>query len=116
MPSASKAGSAAANGGRKPRGHRPPPAGKRLPLQTLDRRPKAREPTRVSDPRPEYDLEAWRRRIPPLASCIPMNNRSQAPHTAITRAAATRYLDSWNARGMDWDAWIEEVGQAKAAF
>jgi len=70
----------------------------------------------VSDPRPEYDLEAWRRRIPLLASCIPMNNCSQAPQTDITRAAATRYLDSWNARGMDWDAWMEEVGQAKAAF
>jgi len=70
----------------------------------------------VSDPRPAYDLEAWRRRIPLLASCIPMNNCSQAPQTDITRAAAIRYLDSWNATGMDWDAWMEEVGQAKAAF
>jgi selenocysteine lyase/cysteine desulfurase len=70
----------------------------------------------VSDPRPAYDLEAWRRRIPLLASCIPMNNCSQAPQTDITRAAAARYLDSWSATGMDWDAWMEEVGQAKAAF
>ncbi|HEV8218139.1 MAG TPA: aminotransferase class V-fold PLP-dependent enzyme [Gemmatimonadaceae bacterium] len=70
----------------------------------------------MSDPRPAYDLEAWRRRIPLLASCIPMNNCSQAPQTDITRAAAARYLDSWNATGMDWDAWMEEVGQAKAAF
>ena len=45
-----------------------------------------------------------------------MNNCSQAPQTDATRAAAVRYLDSWNARGMDWDAWMEEVGRAKAEF
>jgi selenocysteine lyase/cysteine desulfurase len=67
-------------------------------------------------PAPGYDLEAYRRRIPLLASMIPMNNCSQAPQTDVTRAAAERYLDSWNAKGMDWDAWIEEVWQAKRAF
>jgi selenocysteine lyase/cysteine desulfurase len=45
-----------------------------------------------------------------------MNNCSQAPQTDATRAAATRYLDSWNERGMDWDAWMAEVGSAKAQF
>lgn len=50
-----------------------------------------------------------RRRIPLLASLIPMNNCSQAPQTDITRAAAERYLESWNSTGMDWDVWIEEV-------
>ena len=70
----------------------------------------------MSDPRPDYDIAAWRKRIPLLASCIPMNNCSQAPQTDITRAAASRYLDSWNANGMDWDAWMEEVGNAKAEF
>jgi len=70
----------------------------------------------VSDPRPEYDIAAWRRRIPLLASCIPMNNCSQAPQTDVTRAAASRYLDSWNASGMDWDEWMSETARAKAEF
>ena len=65
---------------------------------------------------PSYDIEAWRRRIPLLASCIPMNNCSQAPQTDATRAAAERYLDSWNGSGMDWDAWMTEVALAKAEF
>ena len=65
---------------------------------------------------PEYDLDAWRRRIPILASCIPMNNCSQAPQTDATRAAAERYLDSWNGKGMDWDAWMGEVALAKKTF
>ena len=65
---------------------------------------------------PDYDIDAWRRRIPLLASCIPMNNCSQAPQTDATRAAAERYLESWNTKGMDWDAWMEEVALAKAEF
>ncbi|HVE32799.1 MAG TPA: aminotransferase class V-fold PLP-dependent enzyme [Gemmatimonadaceae bacterium] len=68
------------------------------------------------DSRPDYDIAAWRRRIPLLASCIPMNNCSQAPQTDATRAAASRYLDSWNATGMDWDEWMAEVARAKAEF
>jgi selenocysteine lyase/cysteine desulfurase len=70
----------------------------------------------VIDSRPDYDIAAWRRRIPLLASCIPMNNCSQAPQTDATRAAASRYLDSWNAAGMDWDEWMAEVARAKAEF
>ena len=45
-----------------------------------------------------------------------MNNCSQAPQTDATRAAAERYLESWNRSGMDWDAWIEEVQLAKHEF
>jgi selenocysteine lyase/cysteine desulfurase len=67
-------------------------------------------------PRPEYDIAAVRRRIPLLASLIPMNNCSQAPQTDVTRGAAERYLDSWNRTGMDWDAWMEEVRLAKVEF
>ena len=70
----------------------------------------------MTTPRPAYDIDAWRRRIPLLASCIPMNNCSQAPQTDVTRAAAERYLDSWNRSGMDWDAWMAEVALAKDAF
>lgn len=58
----------------------------------------------------------WRRRIPLLAQCIPMNNCSQAPQLDSTREAAERYLDSWNRAGMDWDAWMSEVQLAKAEF
>ncbi|HEV8411743.1 MAG TPA: aminotransferase class V-fold PLP-dependent enzyme, partial [Gemmatimonadaceae bacterium] len=65
---------------------------------------------------PAYDLEGWRRRIPLFDSCIPMNNCSQAPQTDATRAAAERYLYSWNRSGMDWDAWMAEVALAKAEF
>ena len=65
---------------------------------------------------PAYDLAAWRAKIPLLGSCIPMNNCSQAPQTAVTKAAAEEYLDSWNRTGMDWEAWMVEVGLAKAAF
>ena len=67
-------------------------------------------------PEPGYDIDAWRRRIPLLASCIPLNNCSQGPQTDLTRAAADRYLESWNRAGMDWDAWMEEVRLAKVAF
>ena len=45
-----------------------------------------------------------------------MNNCSQAPQTDATRAAAERFLDSWNTRGMDWDGWLEEVDRARALF
>ncbi|HEV8498320.1 MAG TPA: hypothetical protein VGQ56_15710, partial [Gemmatimonadaceae bacterium] len=65
---------------------------------------------------PSYDLATWRARIPLLTSLIPMNNCSQAPQTDATRAAANRYLDSWNQSGMDWDAWIDEVQLAKQEF
>ena len=67
-------------------------------------------------PEPVYDINALRRRVPLLASCIPLNNCSQGPQTDATRAAAERYLESWNRTGMDWEAWIDEVRLAKVAF
>lgn len=76
----------------------------------------ASDPAARARARPDYDLDAWRKRIPLLASFIPMNNCSQAPQTDVTRAAAERYLDSWNGAGMDWDGWLEEVSLAKRAF
>lgn len=65
---------------------------------------------------PAYDLPALRKSIPILGAMIPMNNCSQAPQTTATRAAAERYLESWNTRGMDWDAWMGEVDAAKREF
>lgn len=65
---------------------------------------------------PPYDLTHWRGTIPLLQSMTPMNNCSQAPQTTATRQAADGYLDSWNTQGMDWDAWMEEVEQARGEF
>ena len=65
---------------------------------------------------PSYDLAACRAEIPLLSSLIPMNSCSQAPQTTVTRAAAERYLESWNRHGMDWETWIAEVELAKRAF
>ncbi len=67
---------------------------------------------------PTYDLAAWRKRIPIIAAgaLVPMNNCSQAPQTDATRAAAERYLESWNSSGMDWEAWMTEVALAKREF
>ena len=70
----------------------------------------------VARARPAYDIDAWRRKIPILASLIPMNNCSQAPQTSVTRAAAEEYLESWNNDGMDWDAWVGEAQRAKQEF
>ncbi len=66
--------------------------------------------------RPPYDLTRLRERIPLVKSVVPMNHCSQAPQTDETRAAAERYLDSWNGDGMDWDVWISEVEAARASF
>jgi selenocysteine lyase/cysteine desulfurase len=74
------------------------------------------EMERPSSAAPTYDLASYRAHIPLLTSLIPMNNCSQAPQTNATRAAAERYLDSWNQSGMDWDAWVEEVQLAKGQF
>lgn len=65
---------------------------------------------------PAFDLDAVRRRIPLLATRIPMNACSQAPQSEATRAAAEAYLDSWARDGMDWDRWIAEVEAARAEF
>jgi selenocysteine lyase/cysteine desulfurase len=45
-----------------------------------------------------------------------MNACSHSPQSEPTRAAAEAYLASWNHDGMDWDAWMEEVERARAAF
>jgi selenocysteine lyase/cysteine desulfurase len=65
---------------------------------------------------PPYDIDLLRGRIPLLKSMVPMNNCSQAPQTTATRAAAENYLETWNASGMDWDEWIDQVRRAKSEF
>jgi len=70
----------------------------------------------MTTPTPAYDLEAVRRRIPILATHVPMNACSQAPQSLPTRAAADAYLASWATDGMDWDTWMIEVEAARAEF
>jgi len=65
---------------------------------------------------PGFDQAALRAQIPLLRELLPLNNCSQAPLSDVTRAATERYLDSWNVRGMDWEAWMGEVDAARAAF
>lgn len=65
---------------------------------------------------PAYRIDEWRAQIPILDSFIPLNNCSQAPQMAATRRAADDYLTSWDRDGMDWETWIGEVEQARAAF
>jgi selenocysteine lyase/cysteine desulfurase len=67
-------------------------------------------------PRPLYDIEAVRRRIPLLQRFVPMNNCSQSPQMDITRAAAEEYLESWKNDGMDWDRWMGEVEASRISF
>jgi selenocysteine lyase/cysteine desulfurase len=65
---------------------------------------------------PNYDIAAWRKRIPLLRNIIPMNNCSQSPQFDTSRMAAEDYLESWNRIGMDWEAWMDETDRAKAEF
>ncbi|HKK08401.1 MAG TPA: aminotransferase class V-fold PLP-dependent enzyme [Gemmatimonadota bacterium] len=67
-------------------------------------------------PSPAYDLGAVRRRIPLLRRLVPMNACSHSPRSEPAAAAAEAYLASWDERGMDWDAWMEAVEEARAAF
>ncbi len=71
---------------------------------------------RLMEEQPEFDLDAIRSEIPLLRTTVPMHHCSHAPQTASTRAAAERYLTSWNERGMDWEAWIGEVELARSTF
>jgi len=67
-------------------------------------------------PRPPYDIESIRKKIPLLARFVPMNNCSQSPQMEVTRAAAEDYLESWNHDGMDWDRWMAEVEASRVSF
>lgn len=64
----------------------------------------------------DFDPGPYRRQVPLLTDLVPLNHCSQAPLTDATRAAAERFLGSWNRRGMDWDSWMEEVEASRRAF
>lgn len=60
-------------------------------------------------PAPGYDLNACRRRIPLLASLIPMNNCSQAPLPVVERTLRDVVLQARRA-----DALLHRVGRAES--
>lgn len=65
---------------------------------------------------PEFDLAAWRRRIPVLRRAVPMNACSQGPLTERAEEAMESFMDSWRRRSMDWERWLEEVERARDLF
>ncbi|RMH13751.1 MAG: aminotransferase class V-fold PLP-dependent enzyme, partial [Gemmatimonadetes bacterium] len=65
---------------------------------------------------PALDVDAWRARIPLLERLVVLANCSHAPPLDSVVRALADYERSWHERGMDWDAWIEQVEGARAAF
>ncbi|MEE9134136.1 MAG: aminotransferase class V-fold PLP-dependent enzyme [Gemmatimonadota bacterium] len=67
---------------------------------------------------PITDEEAteWRREFPGLATTVHVANCSHGPQSRRVRSAIDAYLESWLETGMDWDAWMGEVEQAREAF
>ena len=64
----------------------------------------------------QASLLKLREATPILKTHIYLGNCSQGPQTIPVRRAIETFLDEWADRGMDWDGWIAEVEQARAAF
>jgi selenocysteine lyase/cysteine desulfurase len=62
------------------------------------------------------EARAWQEEFPSLAATIHVANCSHGPQSRRVRAAVDAYLDSWLAKGMDWEGWIAEIQGAKEAF
>ena len=65
---------------------------------------------------PDFDLAAWRRRIPVLERAVPMNACSQGPLTDRAGEAMESFMESWRRRSMDWERWLGEVEEARRLF
>lgn len=61
-------------------------------------------------------LQALRDACPLLKTHIYLANCSQGPLADPVRAALESFIEDWAAMGMHWDAWMEEVELARAAF
>lgn len=74
----------------------------------------------MSEIRPEQfgddEARTWQEEFPGLAATIHVANCSHGPQSRRVRAAVDAYLDSWLAKGMDWEGWIAEIEGAKEAF
>jgi selenocysteine lyase/cysteine desulfurase len=71
-----------------------------------------------NEPLPITEDEArnWQREFPALATTVHVANCSHGPQSRRVRSAVDAYLESWLEAGMDWDAWMGEVGRAREAF
>src|SRR5579883_1033981 len=69
-------------------------------------------------PQPSFPvrLQALRAACPLLNSAIYLANCSQGPLSTAVHTALGTFLDQWARLGMHWDAWVEEVERARAAF
>src|ERR1051326_529173 len=61
-------------------------------------------------------LEALREACPLLKTSIYLANCSQGPLSDPVRAALESFMEDWATMGMHWDAWMEEIERARAAF
>lgn len=64
----------------------------------------------------EAALQALRDVCPLLKTSIYLANCSQGPLSNPVRAALADFIEDWATMGMHWDAWMEEVERARAAF
>lgn len=64
----------------------------------------------------EEEARTWQAEFPSLARTIHVANCSHGPQARRVRGALDAYLDSWLAKGMDWESWIDEIDAAKQAF
>ncbi len=62
------------------------------------------------------ELQTLRETCPLLQSTIYLANCSQGPLTTPVRTAIETFMASWSELGMHWNAWIDEVDRARAAF
>jgi selenocysteine lyase/cysteine desulfurase len=66
--------------------------------------------------KPPYDIQAWRRQFPILEERIHLANCSHSPQSHRVCSAIEDYLEGWEKQGMNWEKWIERVGESKAEF
>jgi len=64
----------------------------------------------------EAEIMRWREEFPILKNCVHTANCSVSAQSLSVRAAVNRYMDNWLTKGMDWDYWMVEIGNAKAEF
>ncbi len=68
------------------------------------------------DPSITDPLQTLRAACPLLQTDIYLANCSQGPLAQPVRAAIETFLGEWASLGMHWNAWVEEVERARAAF
>ncbi len=73
-------------------------------------------PPRYNGVMSEAEIMRWREEFPILKSCVHAANCSVSAQSLRVRAAVDRYMDSWLTKGMDWDYWMVEIGNAKSEF